>query len=642
MGLFLIFHQAYQPVLDSILLSALVAGLPLYVLFVTLAILRLPAWICALGALVTAGILGWLVWGMPFGITLGATTEGMAFGLWPISWIVLNAIVFHNLTVASGDFDVIKRSLTRLTRDRRLQALLIAFSFGALLEGIAGFGAPVAISASILASLGFEPVTAAVLALLANTAPVAFGSIGIPVVTLGGLVAPILHKDVTQTTLALSAMVGRQLPLFSIIIPAYLIVVLAGWRRMTQILPAVLVCGVSFAIVQFLVSNYVGPQLTDILAALVSMGCLAALLRFWKPKEEWQFAHETSGSSTTMRSGPGAANRESDLPGQAARGSAASAFDNIDSPSRIARAYSMYLVLVIVILIGQMGNLPFWAGHPVGDPKTALNTPANITADLKCGTPLYKLCPTPWFGPTPAKDRQAFKFPVWNFFWPGTYETNAKGAPVSLVNNEPPIVKKSAAYNNPFTWDFLAAAGSLVLYADVIAFLLMLLAGAKLNFFTVYWRTVKQLALPIVTIAFILGIAYVMNYAGMTSTIAIALSKTGFIFPFIAAFLGWLGVFLTGSDTSSNTLFGPLQAQTAQQLGNVSPILTAGTNSSGGVMGKMISPQNLSVGAAGVNKVGAEGEIFRRVIRYSLILTAAMGVVAMIEAYVIPGIVPTP
>ena len=640
MGLFLIFHQAYQPVLNSILLSALVAGLPLYVLFVTLAILRLPAWICALGALVTAGILGWLVWGMPFGITLAATTEGMAFGLWPISWIVLNAIVFHNLTVASGDFDVIKRSLTRLTRDRRLQALLIAFSFGALLEGIAGFGAPVAISASILASLGFEPVTAAVLALLANTAPVAFGSIGIPVVTLGGLVAPILHKDVTQTTLALSAMVGRQLPLFSIIIPAYLIVVLAGWRRMTQIIPAVLVCGVSFAIVQFLVSNYVGPQLTDVLAALVSMGSLAVLLRFWKPKEVWQFAHETSGSATAMRSGPGAASREADLPGQASGSS--SAFDSVDSPSRIVRAYSMYLVLVIVILIGQMGNLPFWAGHPVGDPKTALGTPANITADLNCGAPAYKLCLKPWFGPDPAKDRQALKFPVWNFFWPGTYSTNAKGAPVSLVNNEAPIVKKSTPYNNPFKWDFLAAAGSLVLYADVVAFLLMLIAGAKLNFLTVYWRTVKQLALPILTIAFILGIAYVMNYAGMTSTIAIALSKTGFIFPFIAAFIGWLGVFLTGSDTSSNTLFGPLQAQTAQQLGNVSPILTAGTNSSGGVMGKMISPQNLSVGAAGVNKVGAEGEIFRRVIRYSLILTAAVGVVAMIEAYVIPGIVPTP
>jgi L-lactate permease len=301
----------------------------------------------------------------------------------------------------------------------------------------------------------------------------------------------------------------------------------------------------------------------------------------------------------------------------------------------------MYVVLVVVILIGQMGNLPFWSGHPVGDVKTALHTPANVTADLKCGTPNFKLCPLPWFGPDPAKDRQALKFPVWNFFWPGTYELNSKGQPVSVVFQEKPIVSKSTAYSNPFNWDFLAAAGSLVLYADIIAFLLMLLAGAKLNFFTVYARTVRQLALPILTIAFILGIAYVMNYSGMTSSLAIALSKTGFIFPFVAAFLGWLGVFLTGSDTSSNTLFGPLQAQTAQQLG-LSPILTAGTNSSGGVMGKMISPQNLSVGAAGVNKVGAEGTIFRRVIGYSLILTSAMGILAMIEAYVIPGIIPSP
>ncbi|TMG57617.1 MAG: L-lactate permease [Chloroflexi bacterium] len=641
MGVLLAFHQVYQPVVDSILLSALVAGLPLYVLFVLLAILRLPAWICALAAMLTAFVLGWLVWGMPFGISVGTATEGMAFGLWPISWIVLNAVFFHNLTVASGDFDVIKRSLTRLTTDRRLQVLLVAFSFGALLEGIAGFGAPVAITASILASLGFEPVTAAVLALLANTAPVAFGSIGIPVVTLGGLVAPIIGHPVTNTTLALSAMVGRQLPLFSILIPAYLIVVLAGFRRMTEILPAVLVTGVSFAVVQFLVSNFVGPELTDIIAALVSMGCLALLLRVWRPRETWQFEGEPATAVPSAE--PRRVMGGSDLParGVADTPDTRASRDVIDSPSRIARAYAMYLVLVIVILIGQMGNLPWWSGHPVGDVKTALPAPANITADLKCGTPAFALCKLPWIGPDPAKDRQAFKFPDWNFLWPGTYGIQ-KGQPVSLINREKPIVSKSTPYPLAFDWNFLAAAGSLVLYACIVAFLLMLLAGARLNFFTVYARTIRQLALPIATIALILAIAQLMNYSGMTASMAIALSKTGFIFPFVAAFLGWLGVFLTGSDTSSNTLFGPLQAQTAQQLGNVSPILTAGTNSSGGVMGKMISPQNLSVGAAGVNKVGAEGDIFRRVIGYSLILTSAVGIVAMIEAYVIPGIVPTP
>jgi len=284
---FLAFHHVYQPIGNSIVLSAIVAGIPLYILFVMLAVLRLPAWISALTTVLSAGVLAVVGWQMPVGLTASVTTEGMAFGLWPISWIVLNAVFFHNLTIASGDFDVIRRSLTRLTEDRRVQALLVAFCFGALMEGIAGFGAPVAISAAILASLGFEPITAAVLALLANTAPVAFGSIGIPIVTLGGLVAPILHKDVTSTTLALSAMVGRQLPIFSVLIPGYLIVVLAGWRKMREILPAVLVTGISFAVVQFLVSNFVGPELTDIVAALVSMGCLALLLRFWRPAHVW-------------------------------------------------------------------------------------------------------------------------------------------------------------------------------------------------------------------------------------------------------------------------------------------------------------------------------------------------------------------
>ena len=611
--------------------------MPLYVLFVMLAVLRLPAWICAITAMLTAAVLGWLVWGLPLGITVGSATEGMAFGLWPISWIVLNAIFFHNLTVASGDFDAIKQSLTRLTEDRRLQALLVAFSFGALLEGIAGFGAPVAITASIMASLGFEPVTAAVLALLANTAPVAFGSIGIPITTLGGLVAPILgHTDALSTTRALSAMVGRQLPLFSILIPAYLIVVLAGWRRMREILPAVLLTGISFAIVQFAISNFVGPELTDILAALVSMGCLAALLRFWRPAQIYRFAGEsttptTAGPITAPRPVMGAS--EADLPGSAVAGDRPHEEAGAQPPVRPWAAYAMYVVLVVVILVGQMGNLPG---------LTKLATPTNLTADLKCGTVAFKLCPQPWFGPEPTKDRQAFKFQDWNFYWPGTYDVNAKGAPVSSVNREKPIVAKSTPYQNPFDWNFLAAAGSLVLYADIVAWLIMRIRRRRVSFFAVYARTLRQLALPITTIAFILAIAYVMNFSGMTSSLAIAFSKTGFVFPFVAAFLGWLGVFLTGSDTSSNTLFGPLQAQTAQQLGNVSPILTAGTNSSGGVMGKMISPQNLSVGAAGVNKVGAEGAIFARVIRYSLILTTLVGIVAMIEAYVIPSIIPSP
>src|ERR1700737_4570302 len=290
---FLAFHHSYQPVAGSILVSAIVAGIPLYLLFVMLAILRQPAWLSALTAMLSAAILAALVWRMPLGLDVSATTEGMANGLWPISWIVLNAVFFHNLTIASGDFDVIRRSLTRLTGDRRVQALLVAFCFGALMEGIAGFGAPVAISAAILASLGFEPISAAVLALLANTAPVAFGSIGIPIVTLGLLTAPIIGHgaaDQTPVTLALSAMVGRQLPIFSILIPGFLTVVLAGWNRLVESRPAVLTAGVVFAVVQFLVSNFIGPELTDVLAALVSMAAGALLLRGWKPRTLWGFA----------------------------------------------------------------------------------------------------------------------------------------------------------------------------------------------------------------------------------------------------------------------------------------------------------------------------------------------------------------
>src|SRR5437764_1239760 len=454
----LAFHQAYQPIGDSIVLSAIIAGIPLYILVVMLAVLRLPAWLSAVTAMLSAAVVALLGWHMPAHLTLSATTEGMAFGLWPISWIVLNAVFFHNLTIASGDFDVIRRSLTRLTEDRRVQALIVAFCFGALMEGIAGFGAPVAISAAIMASLGFEPI----------------------------------------------------------------------------------------------------------IAALVSMATIALLLRVCRPGEIWRFEHERP-----------------DLRGRAAavpRGVGAAVAQLVDPPGRVARAYLMYVVLVVVILIGQMGNLPFFSGSPPNNPKNALHPPANVTADFKCGAPAFKLCTVPWIGPTIAQDAQAFKFPYWSFQWPGSY-TTVKGKPSPQIFREPPIVGKSTAYPLTFNWDFLAAAGSLVLYASIVAFLIMAARGARLGvFFRTYGRTLRQLALPIVTIAFILGIAQIMNYSGMTSTLALFMAKAGFFFPFASAFIGWLGVFLTGSDTSSNTLFGPMQALTAKQIlvsgGHLSPVLT--------------------------------------------------------------------
>jgi lactate permease len=597
-----VFHQIYNPVGGSVLFSALVASVPPLLLALLLAVLRVAPWRAALAAAATAFVLAWLVWGMPLSVTIASATHGMAFGLWPISWIVVSAVFFYNLSVESGDFDVIRRSLARLTGDRRIQLLLVAFCFGALIEGIAGFGAPVAITASMLAGLGFEPIMAASLALIANTAPVAFGSLGIPVTTLGGLLAPMLGHDTQTTTRALSAMVGRQLPIFSLAIPAYLVVLYAGWRRMVEVWPAVLVAGATFAVGQFTVSNFVGPELTDALSALISLTSVALLLRVWQPAEEFTEGARLAVAPVLVP----------------------------DTSGRVVRAYATYGVLIVTVLIGQIGN---FAG------MSNLRPPANVTALLKCGQPGNKLCPDPWLGTSAAIDPQAFRFPVWEFNWPGAYRMQ-DGKPAPLVQREAPVVAVSSPYALTYRLDFLAAAGTLVFLAALIAFVPMLMFGlAPGALLTVFVKTVRQLRLPVITIAFILSIATVMNYSGMTSSMALALAKTGVLFPFFAAWLGMIGVFLTGSDTSSNTLFGPLQATTAK-LAGLDPVLMAATNSSAGVMGKMISPQNLSVGAAGVGAVGREGEILAKVIIHSLILTALMGVVAMLQAYVVPWMVP--
>jgi lactate permease len=598
-----VFHQFYSPVGGSVFFSALVASLPPLLLAVLLAGIRVAPWRAAIAAAATAFVLAWLVWGMPLSLTIAAATHGMAFGLWPICWIVVSAVFFYNLSVESGDFDVIRRSLSRLTGDRRVQLLLVVFCFGALIEGIAGFGAPVAITASMLAGLGFEPIMAAALALIANTAPVAFGSLGIPVTTLGGLLAPMLGHDTQTTTRALSAMVGRQLPIFSLVIPAYLVVLYAGWRRMVAVWPAVLTAGGTFALGQFLVSNFVGPELTDALAALISLTSVALLLRVWQPAEVF-----TEGARLAV---------------------AAAAVP--DTGSRVFRAYATYAVLIVTVLIGQIGN---FAG------MSSLQPPANVTALLKCGQSGNRLCPDPWIGPSATVSPQGFRFPVWEFSWPGAYRMQ-DGKPAALVQREAPVVAATTPYPLTYRLDFLAAAGTLVFLAALLASIPMIMFGMAPNaLLATLGKTVRQLRLPVITIAFILSIATVMNYSGMTSSMALALAKTGVLFPFFSAWLGMIGVFLTGSDTSSNTLFGPLQATTAK-LSGLDPILMGATNSSGGVMGKMISPQNLSVGAAGVGAVGREGEIFAKVIVHSLILTGLMGLLAMLQAYVVPWMVPS-
>jgi glycolate permease/lactate permease len=371
---------------------------------------------------------------------------------------------------------------------------------------------------------------------------------------------------------------------------------------MVEVWPAVLVAGATFAIGQFTVSNFVGPELTDALSALVSLTSVALLLRVWQPAEEF-----TQGARLAV------------APVSAA-----------DTGGRVVRAYATYGVLIVTVLIGQIGN---FAG------MSNLKPPANVTALLKCGQGGNKLCPESWVGTSASIDPQAFRFPVWEFHWPGAYRMQ-DNKPTPLVQREAPIVAASSAYALTYRLDFLAAAGTLVFLAALIAFVPMLVCGvAPGALIIVLIKTVRQLRLPVITIAFILSIATVMNYSGMTSSMALALAKTGVLFPFFAAWLGMIGVFLTGSDTSSNTLFGPLQATTAK-LSGLDPVLMAATNSSAGVMGKMISPQNLSVGAAGVGAVGREGEILAKVIVHSLILTALMGVVAMLQAYVVPWMVP--
>lgn len=587
------FEQIYAP-LGNIYVSALFAAIPIIVLLLMLGVFRTAAHWAALAGLVSALLVALIFYGMPFGLATSSALYGAAFGLFPIVWIVINALFLHNLTLETGRFDVVREALASLTTDRRIQALIIAFAFGALLEGIAGFGAPVAITAAIMASLGFRPLYAASIALLANTAPVAFGSLGVPVITLGGLVAPIVgNEDVGFVTDQLSAMIGRQLPIFSLIVPGFMIFVMAGWRGMMQVMPAVLTAGVSFAVTQFFVANFIGPALVDVLAALVCLGAMVLLLRVWQPATAWRFEEESDGTGRGDR--------------DAAEGDAPQAYESETGPERRQRGsagagsatgistfqgFLPYLILVIVVILSRIGDL--FPGLP-----TALN----FTELLNLAT---------------------FEIP-----WPGLHEQ---------VVRVPPIVTEATPYPAIFVLNILSTAGSVVLFASIIAgFVMGAGIGTQLR---VYGETLNQLKLAILTIAMILAVAFVMNYSGMTSTLGLAFAGTGLLFPFFSAFIGWLGVFLSGSDTSANALFGPMQTVTAQNLG-IEPALAGATNSSGGVMGKMISPQNLSVGASAIGEVGRESDIFRMTIKWSLMLTTAMGIIAMIQAYVIPWIIPS-
>ena len=551
----------YEPLGGSLALSAPVAAAPIIVLFLMLGVWRAPAWKAALAALATAFVVSLAIYGMPFNLAAIATIYGAAYGLFPIAWIVFASIMLYRLAVDTGKFEIIKDSVGSLTDDRRLQAMFIAFSFGAFIEGAAGFGAPVAVSGAMLAGLGFNPFYAAGICLLANTAPVAFGSIGIPITTLASVTG--------LPELPLSAMVGRMCALVSIVIPAYLIVVMAGWARAMEVLPAIIACGVSFAGVQFYVSNYMGPQLTDILSSLTCIVVMVAVLKLWKPKNIMRLEGDQPASLTLSKHTGG----------------------------QIFTAWMPYLLLVVFVLA--------W-----GEPSIKVQID-RFTHGLM-----------PSFLPRAAAGLNGVE--VWGLH--------------NAITRVPPVTAAPAPYAAIFTWNWLSASGTACFLATIVAALLLRVSPSQ--FAGIYVATFKQLKFALLTIASMLGLAYLMNYSGMTSTLGLALAATGGLFPFFSAVVGWMGVFLTGSDTSANALFGNLQVVTANALG-LNPVLTASVNSAAGVMGKMISVQSIAVAVAATGMSSDdESRLFRFTIKHSVMLMIVMGIVAMAYAYVFPGLVP--
>ena len=537
----------YAPVGGSLGWSAAVAAIPVLVLFFMLGVKRKPAWMAAAAGLGSALVLALVVYRMPVQLAVLSTLFGMAFGLFPIAWVVFASIMLYRLAVETGKFEIIKDSVGGLTNDRRLQALFIAFSFGAFIEGAAGFGAPVAVAGAMLAGLGFSPFYAAGICLLANTAPVAFGSIGTPVITLANVTG--------LPVLPLSAMVGRLCAAVSVFIPGYLVVTMVGGRKAFEVWPAILVAGLSFASVQLVVSNMLGPELTDILSSLFCIACMVVVLKLWKPKNIVRL--------------------EGDMPITVA--------PKQHTGMETLAGWSPYILLVIVVLI--------W------------------------GTPAFKAL----------LDGATMKLiPV-----PGLH---------NAITRVPPVTGTASPYGAVFTLNWMTASGTACFIAAILTAVLLRMKPSQ--FVSTYKATFKQLSVPMATISLMLGLAYLMNYSGMTSTLGLSLATTGKGFPFFSAVLGWLGVFLTGSDTSANALFGNLQVVTANALG-LNPVLTASVNSAAGVMGKMISLQSIAVAVAATGlALSDEGKLFRFTVKHSIFLMILMGIMSMLYAYVFPGAVP--
>jgi len=573
----------YKPILDavggSLFLTALVAMLPLLTLFVLLGVLRITAWKSALVSLVVSVLVAVIAYSMPTTQALLAGAEGAAFGFFPILWIVINAIWVYNMTVVTGHFDVLRRSFAKVSDDQRIQAVIIAFCFGALLEALAGFGTPVAITSVMLIALGFRPLKAAVVALVANTAPVAFGALAVPITTLATVSGQSEH--------ALSQMVGRQTPLLGIFVPMALVYIIDKGKGVRETLPATLTCGFAFAIAQFVTSNYISTQLTDIVASLAGALSVVLLLRVWQPKGAYI---ETEEVEVATAGGSPAAALGARVDGGTVRtgsddhpvGQGVGTLDELterdrtanDSPSDVAKAYAPYLIIVAIFVLTQLPGI-----------KDLFNT--------KSANP--------------------------SFTWPGLNLQTAAGKPSAIPT---------------FKLNILSAAGTLMVIAGLITIPVIGISPAKA--LKAYGETYRQLAAAIVTVMAVLGLAYVMNASGETATLGKWLAASGSLFAVLSPILGWLGVAVTGSDTSSNSLFGALQVQAAKQTG-LPAVLLAAANSSGGVLGKMISPQNLAIAAAAVGMSGREGDIFRKVFMWSLAFLAFMCVVVLLQSTPVLG-----
>ena len=536
----------YTPVAGSLGYSTLVAAIPLVVLFYLLGVKRKPSWVAGLSGLGAALILAIGVVGMPIPQAGAAMVYGAAFGLFPIGWIVIASLILYRVTLDTGKFEIIKDSIGALSDDRRVQAVLIGFAFGAFIEGAAGFGTPVAVAAAMMTGLGFSPFYAAFICLVANTAPVAFGSLGIPVVTL----ARITDLPVEP----LSAMTGRLCALIAIIIPAYMVVIMSGFKRALEVAPPILACAVTFAAVLLYVTNTLGPEVAVILASMAALLAMVVVLKVWQPTNTFRLDGDVEVSSE----------RRSHTIGE------------------LVTAWSPYMLLVGFVLA--------WRYAPI---QQALNT---VSLSIQV---------------------------------PGLHET---------ITRMPPITPEPSPYAAVYNFQWLSAAGTSCFLSAFAASLL--LGMSPVRFAGIVGSVLRQLAKPLLTIASVLAVAFVMNYAGMTSTLGLAFAATGALFPFFSAMLGWTGVFLTGSDTASNALFGTLQVVTANALG-LNPVLTASTNAATGVMGKMISLQSIAVAVAATGMASSEeGRLFRITLKHSIILMLTMAVVTMIFAYVLPQLVP--